>query len=256
MYLITYCDFPKNCLGLYDSNFEFVKWIEGFKNIRNGLRGIGSTGTQGKAGRGYVTVSESNIYFLNNKLELVETLEDRVVDGHGIFVYNVNNWIYIVSTGENSIKVYNYYFEQIIADFYPYLPKEAHINSIHNNYITVHNRDNEGYIIKAQGGHSFVALRGLSQPHDFQIHPFGWIVNNSGKNEVICSKVPIEKSWVVKTAYYNRGLLVEDNKIIVLSGERHDPANEVLILDYDGNTLLRKQLIGNERGCPYGIVKI
>jgi len=230
---------PKYCIAIFDENFNFLKGY-------NGVTEVGMSGMTIVEDYIY-SLDIRNVYKFDRDLNLLDkSFEPIGMDLHGLthsyLLYAVNTREgNIVAIKSKDLKVYHNTYEYNLNDD----PESAHINSVCINptnndlvlAITVHNMNNEGYVFEYNplSDTSIVLARNLSQPHDYTYMSNGYIVNNSAKNQVIYSKVPIEKSWTVDLGGYTRGLCVSRNSIYVGVSRRDEEFCEIVKLDMNGN---------------------
>jgi len=253
---------PECSLGLFDENFNYVK---GYTEITDcGFTGLDIWDHL------IVTCDKRSLYFLDKDLNLIDKIYDIGIDLHGLKC--VYNRIFVVSTGESRIKVFDTSTMKIIQEYQhkDYFDSDSsHINDI-DIYgdmmsVCVHNKDNEGYVyglnlvddITYPGkvinilGNKFIFARNLFQPHNFKFMEDGYLVNNSKANEIDYVKMPIELSWEKKGLLaYTRGLEVVDNIIYIgaskRKGEDVDNFKAIYILNKFDGKLISVKIIRQE----------
>ena len=266
-FAITYCsgDVAKKIpLVITNQSFEYERHLE-FES-KEGFKGCIYLND-------CFYVAEYNRVMKFNKDLKLEQMVQVGIDNHALTYHDGN--LYVVSTGEGIIYQLDFYtlvpkgkilHETVMGEF---IGSGSHINSVSyiGEYpvITVHNKDREGYVYMSSfpigwdkgWKNNIVIARNLYQPHDFYPLEDGYLINNSLVKQVVCCRVPIERSWSQLVMEYTRGLEVYGKNVYVGCSGRNHRHSYVIQLDLETGRIKEQYELPERFGVEiYSIVKI
>jgi len=155
---------------------------------------------------------------LDKDLKLIEC---KIIgnQNHGLCV--TKDEVYVVSSFEGKIYCLNksdLELKSIIEHKDTKQEYKYHVNSIdikgNLKALTIHNREDKGYVTGILDDSEFLLHDNLSQPHDFMFTNEdendynGMIVCDSANSSVLYMATPIEDSWEKKLQNYTRGICI------------------------------------------------
>lgn len=159
----------------------------------------------------------------------------KVYGGHSLDIFN--DKLYAVYSDADLIAEYDLNLK--LLNTYSHIPYpsynlmdlgKTHINTAKfdkqgNIYVTVHNREREGYVYKSTlknwGKNQIIMAKNLKHPHDFNMMDDGsYYVNNSANCLFEYTTFPIEYSYKVECNAFTRGVSFYDGSFYVGCSKR------------------------------------